>query len=63
MLIVKRAGTPVAALVPISLYQDWRDSVFDRISASAERSDMTEEEAMALALEAVAKVRAERPLA
>jgi hypothetical protein len=34
--------------------------VFERIAASAERADMTEEEAMALALDVIAKVRAER---
>jgi prevent-host-death family protein len=61
--VVERHGEPVAAVVPIRLYEQWkreRDAFFDRMEAIAERANMSEDEAMALALEAQRAVRAER---
>ncbi len=61
--VVERHGEPVAAVVPIELYDQWkraRAEFFDRLEQSAQRSGLDEEEAMSLALEAVQAVRAER---
>jgi antitoxin (DNA-binding transcriptional repressor) of toxin-antitoxin stability system len=62
-VVVRRDGEPVAALVPFRLYEAWlrrRESFFHDIQETAERVDMAEDEAMALALEAQRAVRAER---
>lgn len=61
--LVERHGEPVAAVVPIRLYEQWkreRDAFFDRMEETAKRANMSEEEGMSLALEAVQAVRAER---
>jgi prevent-host-death family protein len=58
--VVERDGEAVAAVVPIALYRELRRSVFDSIRESAERANMGEDEALALALEAQVAVRAER---
>lgn len=66
--VVERHGEPVAAVVPLRIYDRWkreRDDFLDILHKAQEHSarydpDMTEEEAMDLALEAVAAVRAER---
>jgi prevent-host-death family protein len=53
-VIVERNGHPVAALVPIAVYEQWqrqRDAFFDRLEATAVRANLSEEEAMNLALE------------
>jgi prevent-host-death family protein len=58
--LVERDGEAVAAVVPIALYKELRRSVFESIREAAERANMSEDEAMALALEAQAAVRVER---
>jgi prevent-host-death family protein len=61
--IVEHRGVPVAALVPIHLYVQWRqvrEEFFDRLEATARRAGMSEEEGMALADEAVQAVRLEQ---
>ncbi len=60
--IVERHGEPVAAVVPIELYEQWkrrRTEFFDRLQQTAQRSNLSEAEGMSLALEAVQAVRAE----
>ena len=59
-LIVERQGTRVAALIPIALYDEWmepRKQAVRRLREMAEQADMTEDDAMELALEAVRAVR------
>lgn len=59
--VVERHGEAVAALVPIELYEHWkrsREAFFDRLEATAQRANVPEDEALALALDAVGKVRA-----
>ncbi len=61
--VVERHGEPVAALVPIELYKQWkrsRDAFFARMAEMAATAGMSDDEAMALALEAQQAVRAER---
>ncbi len=66
--VVERNGKPVAAVVPVQLYEQWkrrREAFFERIRAAAERSkayeDLSEEEAMRIANEAVQAVRSNKP--
>ena len=62
--VVERHGEPVAAVVPIAVYEQWkkaRDAFFDRLRAASERANMSPEEADELASEAVKAVRAEPP--
>jgi prevent-host-death family protein len=59
-LIVERQGTRVAAVIPIALYDEWmgpRKEATRLLREMAEQADMTEDEAMELALEAVRAVR------
>lgn len=66
--VVERHGEPVVAVVPVQVYDRWkqrRNDFLDTLhkaqeNSARQRPDMTEEEAMELALEAVAAVRAER---
>lgn len=61
--VVERHGEAVAAVVPIHLYQQWkrsRDAFFDRLEETARRSNVPEDEAMALALDAVRDARGKR---
>lgn len=58
--VVERHGHAVAAVVPIHLYNQWRDereAFFDRLEQLAERVNVEEKEAMKLALEAQKSVR------
>jgi prevent-host-death family protein len=60
--VIERRGEPVAAVVPIHLYEKWkkeRDAFFEHLAETAARVNMDEDEAMALALEAQRAVRAE----
>lgn len=59
-IIIERDGEPVAAVVPVALYQQWqrakkeaRKEFFDMMRLAAERANMSPEEADALAAEAV----------
>ena len=61
--IVQRHGEPVAAVVPMYLYKQWkkaRDEFFAILHEAQQNANMTPEEADALALEAVQAVRAAR---
>ena len=60
-VVVERHGEPIAAVVPIDVYNQWKRSraaFFERIRAAAERADLAPEEADRLAAEAVAATRA-----
>lgn len=65
--VVERHGEAVAAVVPLRIYEKWKReqddflSILHKAQQNSARNypDMTEEEAMELALEAVAAVRAE----
>jgi prevent-host-death family protein len=61
--VVARHGEPIAAVVPIALYEQWkrsRDAFFDRLEATAQQANVPEDEALTLASEAVTAVRAQR---
>lgn len=59
-ILVERYGEPIAAVVPIEVYQQWklsRQDFFDKIRAAAEKSNLSSKKAEALADQAVAFVR------
>lgn len=59
-VIVKRRGRPVAVLVPITVYEQWKQSrerFFAALHAAREKANLPEGEAVALAQEAVQVVR------
>lgn len=61
--IVERHGQPVAAVIPVSVYEQWkrqRETFFDQMEEIAQRSSLSPEEADSLADEAIAEVRAAR---
>lgn len=58
--VVERHGEPVAAVVPIEVYEQWkksRSAFFARIRDAAARAQMPPEEAEALAEEAIRRTR------
>lgn len=60
--VVEYHGEPVAAVVPIQLYEQWkrrREAFFDKMRLTAERANLSEEEAMTLAQEAIQAVRSQ----
>lgn len=62
-VVVERNGEPVAAVVPIELYEQWkkrRAVFFNKLEAMAEDANVPEEEAEQLVAEAIAVVRAEQ---
>jgi len=61
-VVVTRHGHPIAAVVPMEVYEQWkrsRERFFDLLEAAATRANLDPEEADALAAEAVAAVRAQ----
>ena len=61
--VVERHGEPVAAVVPIQVYNEWkrgREAFFEQIRAVSERADLTAETAEQLANQAVKAVRAKQ---
>jgi prevent-host-death family protein len=59
--IVERNGEPIAAVVPIETYNQWkrrRDVFFNKMRETAQRANLTDEEAMYLVNNAVQAVRA-----
>ena len=59
--VVERHGEPVAAIVPIEVYEQWkraRQAFFDQMREVSARANMDPEEGAALVAEAVAAVRA-----
>jgi prevent-host-death family protein len=62
-VVVEKNGDRLAAIVPIDMLEKWeerRAAFFEQIRAISERSNLSEEEAMRLADEALQAVRAER---
>jgi prevent-host-death family protein len=62
--VVEYHGEPVAAVVPIELYEQWkrrREAFFENMRQAAERANLSEEEAEKLVTEAVQAVRAQQP--
>ncbi len=60
-IVVERHGEPVAAVVPIEVYNQWkreRQRFFDQMRKISQQANVDEDEAMALALEAQEAVRA-----
>jgi prevent-host-death family protein len=60
-VVVERHGKPVAAVVPIELYEQWkrqRQQFFDQMREVSARVGMDSDEAIQLALEAQQAVRA-----
>lgn len=58
--VVERHGEPVAVLVPMEVYEQWkraRDRFFDHIEEVAKRADMSPEEADELVQEAKRDIR------
>jgi len=58
--IIERHGEPVAVLVPLELYEQWRrsrDRFFDHIEAVAGRVNMAPEEADEIVGDAIREVR------
>ena len=54
--VVEREGRPVAALIPIAIYEQWkrdRDAFFQQMEAASQRANLSPEEADRLADEAV----------
>ena len=62
-IIVQWHGQPMAALVPMEVYEQWRaerDRAFVLMEEAATRANLTKKEAGELAREAIAAVRATR---
>lgn len=58
--IVERHGEPVAVVVPIKVYQQWkqnRSALFDAMRRTQQKANLSEEEAEKLAEEAVHVIR------
>lgn len=58
--VVERHGEPVAALVPMAVYEQWKNSrsaFFAKVRAAAERANLSPEEAEDLADKAAQAVR------
>jgi prevent-host-death family protein len=63
-VVVERNGQPVAAVVPIDVYNQWKRSraeFFERMRQAAECANLTSDEADRVAAEAIAAVRATQP--
>ena len=59
-VVVERHGAPIAAVVPIEVYEQWkrsRGAFFSAIRSAAERANLQPDEAERLAAEAVRAVR------
>ncbi|MCC6629455.1 MAG: type II toxin-antitoxin system prevent-host-death family antitoxin [Chloroflexi bacterium] len=61
-VVVEKNGEPVAAVVPIALYVQWkkrRAAFFEHMRQVSERANLPEDEAQQLIEEAIAAVRAQ----
>jgi prevent-host-death family protein len=61
-VVVERHGEPIAAVVPIDVYNQWkrsRSEFFERMRRASERANLSPEEADQLAAEAVKAIRAQ----
>ena len=62
-IIVERHGTPVAVLVPMEVYEQWkrsRERFFELLEIGQNNASFTPEEADNLALEVVAEIRQQK---
>jgi prevent-host-death family protein len=62
-VVIEKNGERLAAIVPIDMLEKWeerREAFFQQMRAVSERTNVSEEEAMQLAREAVQAVRAEK---
>lgn len=62
-VIVESNGTAVAAVVPIDLlsrFDEKEDSFFETMQDASERADLSEEDAMELAIQEISAYRAEK---
>lgn len=60
--VVERDGVPLAAVVPFALYSQWkrrRQALFDRMRETAERANLSEDDAIRLTDEAKSAVRSQ----
>lgn len=58
--IVERHGEPIAAVVPVEVYEQWkrsRNRFFEQLRRAQENANLSPEEAEALADEAVQSIR------
>ena len=61
--LIERDGAPVAAVVPLRVWEAWQretDRMFEVMEEAARRANMTEEEGQALIEEAISAIRAKR---
>jgi prevent-host-death family protein len=59
-VVVERHGEPIAAVIPMEVYRQWkrsRQAFFDQMRAVSERANLTEGEADELVTEAIAAAR------
>jgi prevent-host-death family protein len=59
-VVVERHGQPIAAVVPIHVYEQWkrrREAFFDQMDEAAKRANLSPEEADELVQEAIQEVR------
>lgn len=64
--VVERHGAPVAVVVPIEVYEQWKQTrarFFETLRAAQTTADLDEEAAVQLAAQAVQAVRADPPTA
>ncbi|MCC6791409.1 MAG: type II toxin-antitoxin system prevent-host-death family antitoxin [Thermomicrobiales bacterium] len=62
-VIVESNGTAVAAVVPIDLlsrFDEKEDSFFEKMQDASERANLSEEDAMELAIQEISAYRAEK---
>jgi len=62
--VIERHGEPVAAVVPINVYNQWkraRSEFFEKLRIISERANLSPEETEALVSEAVRAVRGNSP--
>lgn len=62
--VIERHGQPVAAVVPIEVYEQWkkqRQAFFDQIRSIAEEAGVPDDEANESVNEAIKAVRASKP--
>jgi prevent-host-death family protein len=62
--VVERHGQPIAAMVPIEVYEQWkrsREQFFEQMRQAAERANLSPADADELATEAVRAARARMP--
>ena len=62
-VVVERHGEPIAAVVPVHVYEQWkrrREAFFAKMRAVSEQASLSPEEAQRIAAESVQAVRAKQ---